>query len=131
MRLQRMVPMLAVKDIRKSVEFYCDALGFHMESTRDKLEEWNWAYLTNGSIHLMLSGRLEQPEGTVPEDEPEDTTSYYFYPDDLAVFHQALTIQGYPVSDLYVTFYGMKEFWLTDPDGHLLTFGEQAQDIPS
>ena len=36
--------------------------------------------------------------------------------------------KGHEVSDLAVRFYGMKEFELLDPDGHVLVFGQETDE---
>jgi hypothetical protein len=35
------------------------------------------------------------------------------------------------VSDLRVTFYGMKEFEVRNPDGHILWFGQETDEPPT
>ncbi len=39
--------------------------------------------------------------------------------------------QAFQVSELRVTFYGMKEFEVRDPDGHILWFGQETDDPPT
>jgi catechol 2,3-dioxygenase-like lactoylglutathione lyase family enzyme len=50
------VPELDVADLARSLSFYVDALGF---SVRFERPEERFAYLTRGSVHLML----EQADG--------------------------------------------------------------------
>ena len=127
-KLHRMTPVLNVQDIDRSLAFYRDAVGFELASSQEALEERNWCYLRNGDIHLMLDGGTGEGEALFdPDAVPEDgawPAIYYFYPDDVVAMHRQLAASGYDVSELYVTPYGMREFWLKDPDGHLLTFGQ-------
>jgi uncharacterized glyoxalase superfamily protein PhnB len=55
----------------------------------------------------------------------------YSYPEDVAALHAEIKHKGFQVSDLRVTFYGMKEFELRDPDGHILWFGQETDERPT
>jgi uncharacterized glyoxalase superfamily protein PhnB len=56
---------------------------------------------------------------------------YYFYPDSVVEVHADLKRQAFQVSNLRVTFYGMKEFDVRDPDGHILWFGQATDEPPT
>ena len=51
---------------------------------------------------------------------------FYFYPDDVVALYAHVVASGFAPTALEVTHYGMREFSLTDPDGHLLSFGQDA-----
>ena len=55
-------------------------------------------------------------------------TIFYFYPDDVSALHAHVHREGYRPTPLQVTFYGMREFSLQDPDGHVLSFGQDADE---
>ncbi len=126
MELKKMTCMIQVKDINKSLEFYEGLLDFKMVSTEEQLKDWKWAFIQSGGVELMLSESdcVENPKG-----EHEFTACYYFYPDDVEAFHERIKTSGYKVSELEITFYKMKEFSLRDPDGHLLSFGQDADSL--
>lgn len=48
----------------------------------------------------------------------------YLYPDDIVPYHQHVRANGVTVPDLDVTFYGLTEFRLDDPDGNRLLIGQ-------
>ena len=39
--------------------------------------------------------------------------------------------RGYETSELMVRFYGLKEFEMTDPEGHMMTFGQETNEPPT
>lgn len=128
MQLNDMISMLTVVDIHKSLKFYQDALGFERLSPDEALFEWKWAIIRSGKVELMLS----QGKGPVhPEGEHDYNAVFYFYPDNVEALYERLSSEGFPVTDLIVTFYGMKEFSLKDPDGHFLSFGEDTDEPPT
>ena len=48
----------------------------------------------------------------------------YLYPDNIVEFHAHARSSGLDVPDLDVTFYGMTEFRIDDPDGNRIWIGE-------
>ena len=133
MRPKRLTPMLNVSDIERSLNFYQGALGLELISSRDVVQQWRWAHLRLGACDLMLSESAGPGAVTTAVDPPADDTwpaIYYYYTDDVAALHEDIKRKGFQASDLRVTAYGMREFELRDPDGHVLWFG-QAINEPS
>jgi len=50
----------------------------------------------------------------------------YFYPDAIAEYHEQVRRNGLVVPDLDVSFYGMTEFRIEDPDGNRLWIGQKT-----
>ena len=129
MRLKNLIPMLNVSDINKSLRFYEEALGFKIVSDPKAIEEWRWATIQSGETELMLSETETDIELEAPIDPQESTkwpSIFYFYPDNVNQLHEHIKKRGYIPTPLIVTIYGMKEFSIQDPDGHMLSFGEDA-----
>lgn len=114
--MNRLVPMLPVRSIPASVAFY-QKLGFSVEQSN---EGWHWARLGLGECRLMLDQSINAHPGA-----PRDTV-LYLYPDDIAEYHKQVRSNGLDVPDLDVTFYGMTEFRIDDPDGNRLWVGQDT-----
>ncbi len=114
--LNRLVPMLPVRDVSASIEFY-RKLGFSVETRHD---EWGWAMLCFGECRLMVDQSIN-----VHSSAPRDAV-YYLYPDDILEYHKVVRRNGLDVPDLDVTFYGMTEFRVDDPDGNRLWVGQSV-----
>ncbi len=56
---------------------------------------------------------------------------YYFYPEDVVALRDSIIAKNEEVSELQVRFYGMKEFEMLDPDGHMLLFGQDTGEAPT
>jgi len=54
-----------------------------------------------------------------------------FNPDDISEFHKQVRRNGLVVPDLEVTFYGMTEFRIDDPDGNRLWIGQNVSTEPN
>lgn len=116
MKMNRLIPMLPVRSMPASVEFY-QRLGFSVEQRND---DWRWAMLCFGDCRLMVDESINVHPG-LPQ-----FTVIYLYPDDIAKFHEQVRRNGVPVPDLETSFYGMTEFRLDDPDGNRLWVGQST-----
>jgi catechol 2,3-dioxygenase-like lactoylglutathione lyase family enzyme len=111
--MSRLIPMLPVRSMPASVEFY-EKLGFAVESRNDV---WRWAMLRFDECRLMIDESIDQNPGA-----PRDGV-LYLYPDDVAANHAMLRRNGLELPEPDVTFYGHQEFRLDDPDGNRLWIG--------
>lgn len=115
-RLHRLVPMLPVRHLPRSVDFYA-GLGFEVETRRD---DWGWAMLRLGECRIMLDQSIfhatQHPSASV----------LYLYPEDIDAFHAEARRRGLTLPDLEATFYGMREFRIEDPDGNRLWIGQPS-----
>jgi catechol 2,3-dioxygenase-like lactoylglutathione lyase family enzyme len=127
MSLTNLIPMLNVRDIEASLAFYREALDFRVVSNAAAVQEWRWATIRSGWTELMLS-QTETPPQPNTDIDPHANTAwpaiFYFYPDDVARLYAQVIARGFKPTALEVTVYGMREFSLADPDGHLLSFGQ-------
>lgn len=117
MKMTRLVPMLPVKRISVSIEFY-QKLGFDIEHSND---DWGWAMLRFDECRVMVDQSINIPAGA-------RQSVLYLYPDDIVAYHRQVRKNGLSVPDLDTTFYGMTEFRLDDPDGNRLWIGQNRAD---
>ena len=118
MRMNRLVPMMPVKSMPASVEFYLK-LGFSVEQRNDG---WGWAMLRFDECRLMVDQSINQHPGGLRQ------SVLYLYPENIAEYHQQARRNGLDVPDLDDTFYGMTEFRIDDPDGNRLWIGQSRTD---
>ncbi len=113
--MTRLIPMLPVRSMPASVKFYCEMLGFEVECRN---EDWGWAMLRFDECRLMVDQSINSHAGA-----PRDPI-IYLYPDDVVEYHRQVRERGLTVPDLDVTFYGLTEFRISDPDGNRLWIGQ-------
>lgn len=116
MKLDRLIPMQPVSDLPASIAFY-GKLGFVVEKRHDG---WAWAMLRCGDCRIMLD-RSINPHPGAPR-----ASVLYLYPDDIVGYHHQARANGLSVPDLDITFYGLTEFRLEDPDGNRLWIGQDT-----
>lgn len=118
----RAVPILAVKDLTRSLAFYA-RLGF--QSRRYQGGD-GYAFLTRDDIELHLS----QSDTLVDGQNPGSGVYFYLPQGTAAALESEFRAAGASVlSPLSVREWKMNEFVLADPDANLLRFGEPA--VPS
>jgi catechol 2,3-dioxygenase-like lactoylglutathione lyase family enzyme len=111
-RLARLVPMVHVADVRKSVEFY-QLLGFEVKNTVENEGRLQWAWLQNGGADLMIarSGRPMNPDA--------QDVLFYMYAVDVVACRTELAAKGVRVGPLQYPFYSPRgEFRVEDTDGY-------------
>lgn len=117
MKMNRIIPMLPVKSLSVSIEFY-EKLGFSVER-RD--EGWGWAMLCLDECRLMVDQTIN-----LHPDAPRQSV-LYLYPENIVEYHQQVRKNGLDIPDLVVTSYGLTEFRLDDPDGNRLWIGQTTK----
>jgi catechol 2,3-dioxygenase-like lactoylglutathione lyase family enzyme len=131
-QVRGMAPLLQVFDMPASIRFYCDVLGFEIVSTDGKPApnfDWVWLRL-NDAADLMLNTRYESDDRP-PAPEPSrvaahDDIGLYFGCPDVDGAYALLSKKGVEAKEPKVAPYGMKQLYLTDPDGYVLCFQHPA-----
>src|ERR1700754_3492062 len=114
MKLGAVIPMLSVSDLKRTMSFYGEQLGFDVLNSFGGPEP-KWCMLGRDGVRIMFNQPPQEELDTVPQ-HAKDFQIFYFYPDDVTGLHAAWKNEGLAVSDLRVTDYHMKEFELRDPD---------------
>lgn len=126
-RVHELVPMLMCRDTQASVAFYTEVLGFEVRDRMDDVGRSGWASLRRGGTTIMLASPTYIPAG-VRVDGRFPQSLYYIYVSDAAALRASIVAKGVVASELTERFYGMKEFEIVDPEGHVLVFGEDMDE---
>ena len=115
----RLVPLLSVSDIERTVAYYVDGLGFEMKSEWIKDGKLRWSMLQYpGGAALMVQ---EYDPGKGPEGKPGAGVTMYVMCDDAVAFHEQVTQRGVEANEPFIG-NGMHVVELTDPDGFRISF---------
>jgi catechol 2,3-dioxygenase-like lactoylglutathione lyase family enzyme len=105
--------MLQSADLQRTIDWYQSILGFRLIR-----QEENWCRLERDGVSLMFM-RNEHVG------EPHATATQYIYVNDLDAFWSAIKDRVKAEWGPEEMPYGMMEFAIKDPDGYLLSFGEE------
>jgi uncharacterized glyoxalase superfamily protein PhnB len=114
MKMSRLIPMLPVKSMPASIAFY-QKLGFSVEQRND---HWGWALLCLDECRVMVDQSINR------HPEAPRQSVIYLYPEKIVDYHRQVQAAGIVAPDLEVTFYGLTEFRIDDPDGNRLWIGQ-------
>src|SRR5262245_29228244 len=124
--VQGLAPLIQVFDMPTSIAFYRDKLGFTVAATSQPGDDCDWALLKLDGAELMLNTAYEKEHRPATPDPAriaahEDTALFFGCRDvDGAYAHlQAMGVDAQPPK---VAPYGMKQIYLTDPDGYVICF---------
>jgi glyoxylase I family protein len=128
LQVRDVAPLLFVYDMPTSVRFYRDLLGCEIVTTSPALGEdyFHWALLRLGAAEFMLNTAFESNENRPPKPDlartdHRDIWLYFSCPDVDAAYKELLN-RGVQAEEPVVTYYGMKQMHLHDPDGYKLCF---------
>ncbi|MBN8862629.1 MAG: VOC family protein [Sphingobacteriales bacterium] len=111
-RIEGTQPILSVSDMKQSLHFYCDILGFNAA-------EWGSENFTSvnkdgGGIYLC-KGAQGQP----------GTWVWVGFDGDINIFYSYLLSHNVTVLHPPVNYSWAQELQVEDPDGHILRFGKE------
>ncbi len=136
--MKKLNPNLMVKDVKETVAFYHNNLGFTLimavpEAQDEILHDISgdkrvvYALVKNGDVEIMF-----QAEDSFKEDVPAlkesiigASCTLYIEIENLEGVYEDLKDKVEVVKELYTTWYGMKEFYICDNNGYIIAFAEQ------
>jgi PhnB protein len=118
-QLTSITPMLAVRDIRQSVEFYTTALGFTVRNLMDGPEGPQHAELRLRDTTLMLSPESREQNSLSANSIGGTPATLYVLVEDVDdVFSRAVAAGAKVMMPLTDMFWGDRVSMVTDPDGN-------------
>lgn len=122
-----MIPVIPSADLKRSLRFWVDGLGFSMSSETHDGDKLIFCMLEKDDVTFMLNRRAGSPN------KPEDYEGIrlYWAPNDIHETRERFKTLGYAVSELVDREYGQTEFVLTDDDGYSHCFGVPTQALSS
>lgn len=120
MTIKAIAPQLRTTDMRSSISFYTEKLGFSVEFNFEDF----YVGISAGdqSFHLKL---VDEPDPSIPYVDDGGHLHLYFETDDVAAVANRLKDNGVLlVKDVHETAWQTREIVLNDDQGHTLYFGE-------
>lgn len=127
---RELCPLIQVFDMPTALAFYCGVLGFEaVEGAPD------WQLLRLGGAWLMLNTAYEADERP-PAPDParvaahRDTGLFITVAGGLDDLYAELTAKGLSAAPPTTQPYGMRQLYVTDPDGYEICFQHAAEYAP-
>ena len=123
-KVEAVTTLLEVFDMKESIAFYRDKLGFEVVQTSNPREDFTWALLVLDGAALMLNTAYDEgarpPERDRGRAAAHRDTALFFLCHDLEAAYRHLRANGVDVAEPILREYGMRQLWLSDPDGFRL-----------
>jgi catechol 2,3-dioxygenase-like lactoylglutathione lyase family enzyme len=133
--LKHICPLLQVSDLRASILFYGETLGFQTGSA-----DHGFAVVRRDDCALYLAQKTKVADVTnkAARADPDDgwcnyDLHFYCQPGNLDALFEEFRSNGVRMPDCFKDgpvkrSYGVRDFSVTDPDGYELVFGEECAD---
>jgi uncharacterized glyoxalase superfamily protein PhnB len=127
--LKKLTPNLMVEDVRKTLDFYRDILGFEVVMTLPEIAPLDFAIVQRDGVELMFQSRKSLSENVPALAGSAIGASQTFYIDVTGItdLYEQLQDKVEIVVNLHTTFYGTQEMYFRDNNGYILSFSEAIQ----
>lgn len=122
-------PTLAVRDMKATLDFYINALGFKLGMTFPTIDNPEYADVSKDGMVLMF---LPAENLGIGKDEKLGTgvNLYMQIEGDIDAYYSELKKRGVRIAvDIRDEPFGIRDFTVEDPNGYLMTFNQCPQDV--
>lgn len=132
MTYKNLSPNLRVKNVKQSVEYYTQILGFDLIATVPETneDEWVFAIIKSGGIMFMF-----QEEKSLLEEYPQlskhtqgGALTFYIHVSDVHLLYQKISNKVTIAKEIHDTFYGSTDFAIEDCNGFILVFSQDKNE---
>lgn len=140
MKANKLTPNFEVSDIKKTVAFYSDNLGFKLimavPETQDGIVQsladdktYVYAMMQLDNVELMFqrSDTFKHDVAFLIDVSIGASVSFYIEIDGINEFYEQIKRKNLQATELRTAWYGMREFYLKDINGYVLGFAEKAE----
>jgi len=124
--IRGLCPLIQVFDMRASLAFYRDVLGFQVVQQSCPGDDCDWVWLKRDGAELMLNTMYESDSRpTIPDMSRRighGDTGLFMGTPDVDAMYSYLVECGIAAERPVVRPYGMKQLYLKDPDGYGVCF---------
>lgn len=124
LKFDAIAPVFLVEDVRRAAEFYRDRLGFSL--TEYFGEPPLFTIVRRDAVRLALRLVDDVKGGSSRVRNTEGFDAYIWVSDIDALYEQFLTNRAPVSGPPELQEYGIREIWIRDLDGYVVTFGQFA-----
>ncbi|RIH65049.1 bleomycin resistance family protein [Mariniphaga sediminis] len=140
MKAGKLTPNLEVADIKQTVDFYAENLGFKLimavPESQDSVDQnladdrqYVYALMQKDGVELMFQ-RSDSFKNDVVLSKGLSigaSVSFYMEIEGMEEFYKILKEKELSVTELKTSWYGMQEFYLKDINGYILCFAQKSE----
>jgi uncharacterized glyoxalase superfamily protein PhnB len=125
-KLESLSPNVISDSVNASVDFYTKFLGFSLVASVPETGAYNWAMVQRDGVTMMFQSlqSLKEDMPSLKLDKKGSIGTFFIKMKGIEELYESLKDKVEIALEWRVTFYGMKEFGVKDPDGYYLVFAE-------
>ncbi len=120
---KHVVPMLQVNDLNETIAYYCEALGFVLDTVWPDASMPRYATVSRGAISFAFTIDLGTSEGNFIAEKGNGIVLYLLV-EDVEAAYQDLSSRGAIIVQELVEFAGRRQFSVGDINGYMLAVTE-------
>jgi uncharacterized glyoxalase superfamily protein PhnB len=127
MKLESLSPNLIAENVNASVDFYKKHFGFNLVTSVPDTGTYDWAMIQRDGVTLMFQSlkSLKEDMPSLKLDKKGSLGTFFIKMNGIEELYESAKKARLDIAlDWRVTFYGMKEFGVKDPDGYYMVFAE-------
>ena len=118
----RLEPLLYVSDLKKSIKFYAEVLGFKLGELYPNQKNPTYAPILIGHCKLMLVAARETNKKFSPHGLGGSGVQFFIRADDVDKIYRRVKEKAVILDPIKTKSWGDREFTLKDLDGYLISF---------
>lgn len=125
-KLESLSPNLISDSVNASVDFYTKFLGFKLVASVPETGTFGWAMVERDGVTVMFQSlkSLQEDMPSLKLDKKGSIGTFFIKMKGIEDLYESLKGKVEIALEWRVTFYGMKEFGIKDPDGYYMVFAE-------
>ncbi|MEJ0031190.1 MAG: VOC family protein [Bacteroidota bacterium] len=127
MKLESLSPNLIADSVNASVDFYTKNFGFTLITSVPDKGTYDWAMIQRDGVTLMFQSlkSLKEDMPSLNLDRKGSLGTFFIKMNGIEELYESAKKAKLDIAlEWRVTFYGMKEFGVKDPDGYYMVFAE-------
>jgi len=126
----KLTPNLVVADVERSLSFYADVLGFTRALHVPDEPPYVFASVTGGPVEIFFNvaeAVLKDHPDWAGKTVASAGNSMFIEVDGVDALYDRVRPRAKVVMPIVTQWYGMREFGIEDPDGHIIMFAQRVQ----
>lgn len=138
-KTNKLTPNLMVQDVKKTVAFYRETLGFELvmavpadkngiETGLQEDKDYIYALVKNQNTEIMFqeTNSFKEDVPAFDREKPGASASFYFEVEDVEGLAAHLKDRVETVKEIQTAWYGMREWYIKDNSGYILCLAQRV-----
>lgn len=120
MNFDGLIPVILCEHIEQTLAFYQQAFRYIIIKQTTTDDGLQWAHIKSDNTYLML----QRNQTAKSASKITGIISLHYYTSDITAQHRFMTARGIKVGEIEITPYYMSQFCVEDPEGNIITIGQ-------